>query len=58
LRHKPETVGNARVADGHIGLVSRRKRAEMLGGTFEIEAKAGNGTNVPRPLISRPGRAR
>lgn len=46
VRHKPEKVGNARVAGGHIGLVSRRNHAEMMGGTFEIEAKSGNGTRA------------
>jgi len=32
--------------NGSLGLVSMRERAEMLGGTFEIEAQHGNGTTV------------
>ena len=32
--------------NGSLGLVSMRERAEMLGGTFEIEAQHGNGTRV------------
>ena len=29
-----------------LGLISMRERAEMLGGTFEIDAQHGNGTTV------------
>ena len=32
--------------NGSLGLFSMRERAEMLGGTFEIEAQHGNGTRV------------
>ena len=32
--------------NGSLGLISMRERAEMLGGTFEIEAQHGNGTRV------------
>ncbi len=32
--------------NGSLGLVSMRERAEMLGGTFEIDAQHGNGTRV------------
>ena len=32
--------------NGSLGLISMRERAEMLGGTFEIEAQNGNGTRV------------
>ena len=32
--------------NGSLGLVSMRERAEMLGGTFEIDAQHGNGTTV------------
>jgi signal transduction histidine kinase len=32
--------------NGSLGLISMRERAEMLGGTFEIDAQHGNGTRV------------
>jgi signal transduction histidine kinase len=32
--------------NGSLGLISMRERAEMLGGTFAIEAQHGNGTTV------------
>ncbi|MEY3480200.1 MAG: hypothetical protein RIQ71_975 [Verrucomicrobiota bacterium] len=32
--------------NGSLGLISMRERAEMLGGTFEIDAKSGKGTRV------------
>jgi len=32
--------------NGSLGLFSMRERAEMLGGTFEIDAQHGNGTTV------------
>ena len=46
VRHKPEKVGNSRVADGHLGSISGREGVEMLGGTFEVEAKSGIGTRA------------
>ena len=30
----------------HLGLIDMRERAEMLGGTFQIESKPGNGTTI------------
>ena len=32
--------------NGHLGLISMRERAEMMGGSFEIHAQPGNGTTV------------
>jgi signal transduction histidine kinase len=32
--------------EGHLGLASMRERAELLGGTFEIESRAGHGTRI------------
>ena len=34
------------VGDGHLGLAGMRERAELLGGTFEIESAPGAGTVV------------
>lgn len=48
VRYNPEKVGNARVANGRLGLFSRREGAEMRGGMFELWAKSGNGT---RPRV-------
>ncbi len=38
----------------HLGLISMRERAEMMGGTFRIESKPGNGTimHAQIPLAS------
>ncbi|MGZ6316156.1 MAG: ATP-binding protein, partial [Anaerolineales bacterium] len=36
--------------DEHLGLVGMRERVESLGGTFEIESKAGQGTKVRAAL--------
>ena len=41
----PERVEEAQT-NGHLGLVSMRERAEMLGGTFEIGAQEEGGTLV------------
>jgi len=30
----------------HLGLIDMRERAEMLGGTFQIESKPGKGTTI------------
>jgi two-component system NarL family sensor kinase len=50
---KPDQAAAAR-HNGHLGLVSMRERAEMLGGTLEIEAKPGNGT-VVRVMVPMNG---
>ena len=36
--------------NGHLGLIGMRERAEMVGGTLEIDARSGNGT-VVRALV-------
>lgn len=41
----PEQAATAQ-KNGSLGLLSMRERAEMLGGTFQIEAQHGNGTRV------------
>jgi signal transduction histidine kinase len=43
--------------NGHIGLLTMRERAEMLGGELRIQAKPGAGTTVHAsiPLNGRPG---
>jgi signal transduction histidine kinase/ligand-binding sensor domain-containing protein len=35
-----------RAADGGLGLVNMRERARQLGGTFELDSRAGRGTTV------------
>lgn len=48
----PERVKEAQT-NGHLGLVSMRERAEMLGGTFEIGAQEEGGTSVRTVLPLR-----
>jgi signal transduction histidine kinase len=48
----PERVEEAQT-NGHLGLVSMRERAEMLGGTFEIGAQEDGGTLVRTVLPLR-----
>lgn len=40
-------------ADGHLGLLGMRERAELLGGQFLLEAKPGQGTTI-RVQLSPP----
>lgn len=41
----PERVAEAQ-ADGHLGLLGMRERAELLGGSFQLEATPGKGTTI------------
>jgi signal transduction histidine kinase len=49
----PERVTEAQ-ADGHLGLLGMRERAELLGGTFQLDGQPRRGT-VIRVSIPRPG---
>lgn len=57
----PERVAEAQ-RDGHLGLLGMRERAELLGGTFLLEAVPGQGTVIritipPPPAKTRGGKA-
>ena len=41
----PQRVAEAQ-ADGHLGLLGMRERAELLGGSFQLEATPGKGTTI------------
>ena len=41
----PQRVAEAQ-ADGHLGLLGMRERAELLGGSFQLEATPGKGTII------------
>jgi len=43
------------VADGHLGLVTMRERAEMAGGTLSIETRNGRGSAFGSWSRFRPG---
>ena len=53
----PERVAEAQ-ADGHLGLLGMRERAELLGGRFLLEATTGQGTvirvTIPPPPPQNP----
>lgn len=53
----PQRVAEAQ-ADGHLGLLGMRERAELLGGSFELNADPGKGTiirvSVPVPPRKNP----
>lgn len=52
----PERAEAAR-NNGHLGLISMRERAEMLGGTLEVHAGPGNGTTVRAAVPNGASRA-
>lgn len=44
--HGPGFDPSRKPAEGHLGLVGMRERAELLGGRFELESRPGAGTRV------------
>ena len=48
--HGPGFDRDRKLGAGHLGLAGMRERAELLGGRFELESKAGGGTRVRATL--------
>ena len=53
--HGPGFDSEAAEQSGRLGLAGMRERAELLGGTFEVRSKPGDGTVVMAcwPLAAR-----